>query len=435
MGGFVRKDETTGRWCKIKDGEARDKVGHAVRKAVQRLEDTKPRLAARLKLEHSSSNKSPVSSSSSLLTKKSRTDNAVDVSKSIEKIKSPSPSTSTRSSSQFQAYDSASSSLSGLASSNKTSDQEATTPVTSQLSKSYMSMSATNVAGVNSLSVSAGGMDQRLSVEAFIRGPAASNSINYSDLLLAEIELERRRNRFALTAALASQLSGTGSALPSTVGMATSAFAADQPKISSVVSSSLATRGHAIDASSSFLRGSISSQPTLPIVPEANIPATLASPYELIVRLQQQQQSRGMSMDDMQLLRALQRQEEEAKFVRERIGQSSNLLAMNPTAGLSGLLGGSSAAPVPSLLTSIGSSIPTMASSNLNNAMASIGGQGLSNRNVSPALLHHLLLTRPGAVATTRGRSPSGVERLGDILRRAETDRNAESGMKSPPSK
>jgi len=52
-GGFVRKDERTGKWFRIKESEARDKVGHAIRKAVQRLEDTKPKLAARLKREYS----------------------------------------------------------------------------------------------------------------------------------------------------------------------------------------------------------------------------------------------------------------------------------------------------------------------------------------------------------------------------------------------
>jgi hypothetical protein len=50
-GGFVRKDPSTGRWFRIKDLEARDKVGHAIRKAVQRLEETKPKLATRLKME------------------------------------------------------------------------------------------------------------------------------------------------------------------------------------------------------------------------------------------------------------------------------------------------------------------------------------------------------------------------------------------------
>ena len=309
-------------------------------------------------------------------------------------------------------------------------------PAVSQLSKSYMSTSATDVAGVNSLSVSATGMDQRLSAEAFIRGLVSPHSSNSSDLLLAEIELERTRNQSALAAALDSQLPGTGSAFPSTFGTATSALAVGQPKIPAVLSSTLAARGNTTGASSSFFRGNMSSQPILPTVPEGNMPATMLSPYELIIRLQQQRQSRGMSMDDMQLLRALQRHEEEAKILRERIGQSPSLLAMNPTAGLSGLLGGSLAAPVPSLLSSIGSSIPTMTSSNLNNATASIRGQGLADRNVSPALLYPLLPTELGAIAAaTTGMPFSGVERLGDTLRRAEADRNASSGMKSPPSK
>jgi hypothetical protein len=52
-GGFVKKDEHTGRWYRIKESEARDKVGHAIRKAVQRLEDTQPKLFARLRKEYS----------------------------------------------------------------------------------------------------------------------------------------------------------------------------------------------------------------------------------------------------------------------------------------------------------------------------------------------------------------------------------------------
>jgi hypothetical protein len=51
-GGFIRKDSATGRWYRIKDSEARDKVGHAIRKAVQRLEETKPKLAARIKKDY-----------------------------------------------------------------------------------------------------------------------------------------------------------------------------------------------------------------------------------------------------------------------------------------------------------------------------------------------------------------------------------------------
>jgi hypothetical protein len=51
-GGFIKKDSATGRWYRIKENEARDKVGHAIRKAVQRLEETKPKLAARIKKEY-----------------------------------------------------------------------------------------------------------------------------------------------------------------------------------------------------------------------------------------------------------------------------------------------------------------------------------------------------------------------------------------------
>ncbi|KAG7342322.1 hypothetical protein IV203_007415 [Nitzschia inconspicua] len=50
-GGFVKRDEQTGRWYRIKEIEARDKVGHAIRKAVQRLEDTMPAKADRLRRE------------------------------------------------------------------------------------------------------------------------------------------------------------------------------------------------------------------------------------------------------------------------------------------------------------------------------------------------------------------------------------------------
>ena len=62
-GGFVRRDPTTGRWFRIKDIEARDKVGHAIRKAVQRLEETKPKLASRLKKEYTGKCTRDVSSS------------------------------------------------------------------------------------------------------------------------------------------------------------------------------------------------------------------------------------------------------------------------------------------------------------------------------------------------------------------------------------
>ena len=50
-GGFVKLDSKTGRWFRIKESEARDKVGHAIRKAVQRMEDAQPKLYSRLKKE------------------------------------------------------------------------------------------------------------------------------------------------------------------------------------------------------------------------------------------------------------------------------------------------------------------------------------------------------------------------------------------------
>jgi hypothetical protein len=37
-GGFVKKGFYSGRWCKIGDEKARDKVGHAIRKAAEELE-------------------------------------------------------------------------------------------------------------------------------------------------------------------------------------------------------------------------------------------------------------------------------------------------------------------------------------------------------------------------------------------------------------
>lgn len=51
VGDFIKKDVKTGRWHIIPDSEARDKVGHAIRKQVQRLQDAKPKLAARLRKE------------------------------------------------------------------------------------------------------------------------------------------------------------------------------------------------------------------------------------------------------------------------------------------------------------------------------------------------------------------------------------------------
>jgi hypothetical protein len=51
-GGFVKRDTKTGRWHKIKESEARDKVGHALRKVVQILEDTKPKTLERLRKQY-----------------------------------------------------------------------------------------------------------------------------------------------------------------------------------------------------------------------------------------------------------------------------------------------------------------------------------------------------------------------------------------------
>jgi hypothetical protein len=48
-------DSRTGRWLRIKESEARDKVGHAIRKAIQRLEETRPKTIARLKNQYAAS--------------------------------------------------------------------------------------------------------------------------------------------------------------------------------------------------------------------------------------------------------------------------------------------------------------------------------------------------------------------------------------------
>jgi hypothetical protein len=58
-GGFVRKDNSTERWSRIKESEKRDKVGHAVRKAIHRMELTKPKTLDRLKKEASSCSSLP----------------------------------------------------------------------------------------------------------------------------------------------------------------------------------------------------------------------------------------------------------------------------------------------------------------------------------------------------------------------------------------
>jgi hypothetical protein len=68
-GGFVKKDAASGRWYRIKEAEARDKVGHAIRKAVQRIEDTKPKLAEKLRKESAANLASQVSSGASVESK------------------------------------------------------------------------------------------------------------------------------------------------------------------------------------------------------------------------------------------------------------------------------------------------------------------------------------------------------------------------------
>ena len=67
----MKKDPATGRWFKIKEAEARDKVGHAIRKAVQRLEDTRPKMAERLRKQNSANPRQPSESQSSSQKKKS----------------------------------------------------------------------------------------------------------------------------------------------------------------------------------------------------------------------------------------------------------------------------------------------------------------------------------------------------------------------------
>jgi hypothetical protein len=70
-GGFVKKDAASGRWYRIREAEARDKVGHAIRKAVQRIEDTKPKLAEKLRKESAANLASQASSGASVESKTS----------------------------------------------------------------------------------------------------------------------------------------------------------------------------------------------------------------------------------------------------------------------------------------------------------------------------------------------------------------------------
>jgi hypothetical protein len=64
-GGFIKKHPATGRWFRITESESRDKVGHAIRKAVL----TRPKTAARIREENykkrlsSSQNLAPASAS------------------------------------------------------------------------------------------------------------------------------------------------------------------------------------------------------------------------------------------------------------------------------------------------------------------------------------------------------------------------------------
>jgi hypothetical protein len=71
-GGFVRKDNSTERWSRIKESEKRDKVGHAVRKAIHRMELTKPKTLDRLKKEASSCSSLPTRPAPSMPTSESK---------------------------------------------------------------------------------------------------------------------------------------------------------------------------------------------------------------------------------------------------------------------------------------------------------------------------------------------------------------------------
>lgn len=92
LGGFVKRDSKTGRWFKLNDWEARDKVGHAIRKAAQRMEDTKPKLVARLKREYATNPVSAqASTTASASTSNSRSDSSQeeDCKKPSKPVKTP----------------------------------------------------------------------------------------------------------------------------------------------------------------------------------------------------------------------------------------------------------------------------------------------------------------------------------------------------------
>lgn len=97
QGGFIKKDPINGRWYRIKENEARDKVGHAIRKAVQRLEHTKPKLAAKMKKEFISTQLSLRSSDKDepSVSSSSQTSGGVAVSKTLQQHKTLEPPTTT----------------------------------------------------------------------------------------------------------------------------------------------------------------------------------------------------------------------------------------------------------------------------------------------------------------------------------------------------
>lgn len=82
------RNTTTGRWYRIDDSEAHDKVGHAIRKAVQRLQDTKPKTLERLRKECSANLQSRYASLSGAQKKAAKEDLHTDLAKSVSDISS-----------------------------------------------------------------------------------------------------------------------------------------------------------------------------------------------------------------------------------------------------------------------------------------------------------------------------------------------------------
>jgi hypothetical protein len=378
MGGFVKNDTDNGRWYIIKDSEARDKVGHAIRKAVQRLEDTRPKLAARLKRGHLSS----VSSSSSTAATKSVNP--------LHDTTSTASSTSRSSDSPGIVKDT----------STKRVELKKTPSLPTYASSSSSSSSAT---GVDTRGISTGGV-----IDAF-------NNTSPIDIM-ARIE-EERANRAAIAAVLGPQFTGannTGASLA--LRSATAASAVQQhPSLTSMALEAtvhpgmLASSNRQIEASN-FLEGRLSSTQSAFAAAAAAASGTatntasLLSSYEQMLLMQIQEQR---SNDQLHLIRALQ-QQEEAKLRRE-IEYSSHRLATfeplsrSPASFLGGTNPSSALLPLGSAAMNINPMNPT--------------GQGNTNLSLSPALLQHLL-------SNGRPLSPTAIalaqERLRNMLNRDE---------------